>query len=248
MLKKIIHQEENSFWISISDLMSSVLIIFILLFIFKMLDYQGEIEKQEIVTSELEKLQEELKQTKEKVIELSSTRLKIIQLLKEEFEKENIDIVIDENTGAIKLKEGILFDTSKSDIKPEGKEFLQKFMPIYFDILLGNEEIRKELGEIIIEGHTDDISTYIYNLKLSQDRSFSVVNFLMSDEFEYKNKELLTKYLTANGRSFSDLIYKDNGEVDRDSSRRVEFKFKLKEEETLLQIKTQLEKGEQYNE
>ena len=120
-------------------------------------------------------------------------------------------------------------------------------MPVYFRILLDNEEIRKELGEIIIEGHTDDISSYIYNLKLSQDRSFNVVKFLMSDEFEYKNKKLLIKYLTANGKSFSNLIYKE-GEVDRDSSRRVEFKFKLKEEETLLEIKKQLEEGEMYNE
>lgn len=247
MVKKPIYQEETSFWISISDLMAGVLIIFILLFIFKMLDYQGEIEKQKVVTNELNELQEELRQTKEKVIELSSTRLKIIALLKDEFEKENIDIVIDENTGAIKLKEGILFDTSQSNIKPAGKEFLQKFMPVYFRILLDNEEIRKELGEIIIEGHTDDISSYIYNLKLSQDRSFNVVKFLMSDEFEYKNKKLLIKYLTANGKSFSNLIYKE-GEVDRDSSRRVEFKFKLKEEETLLEIKKQLEEGEMYNE
>ncbi|MTI71441.1 MAG: OmpA family protein [Firmicutes bacterium] len=247
MGKKPIYKEENSFWISISDLMAGVLIIFILLFIFKMLDYQGEIEKKEVATHELNKIQDELKQTKQKVIELSSTKLKIIALLKEEFEKEEIDIVIDENTGAIKLREGILFDTSKSTIKPDGKVFLQEFIPVYLRILLENEEIRQELGEIIIEGHTDDVSTYIYNLKLSQDRAFNVVKYLISKEFKYQNKDLLKKYLTANGKSYSNLIYKD-GKVDRESSRRVEFKFKLKEEETLLEIKKQLEKGEINNE
>lgn len=242
MAKKPIQQEETNFWISISDLMAGVLIIFILLFIFKMLDYQGEIEKQEVVTMELNELQEELTKTKQKIIELSSTRLKIIALLKEEFEKESLDIVIDEDTGAIKLREGILFDQSKSDIKTDGKKFLQEFIPIYLRILLENKEIREEIGEIIIEGHTDDVGTYVYNLELSQNRSLNVVKFLMSDEFKYKNKNLLIKYLTANGKSFSHLVYKDD-EVDRDSSRRVEFKFKLREEETLLEIKKQLEEG-----
>ena len=241
MFKKRVEEEETNFWISISDLMAGILIIFILLFIFKMLDYQGEIEKQEVI-------QEELNETKEKIIQLTNTRLIIIALLKEEFEKEEIDILIDENTGAIKLREGVLFDTSESIIKEEGKEFLKEFMPIYFRILLDNEEIRQELAEIIIEGHTDDVSTYMYNLKLSQLRSYNVVELLFSDEFNYKNKDLLVKHLTANGKSYSNLIYKENNEVDRDSSRRVEFKFKLKEEETLLEIKRELEKGAQDDE
>lgn len=232
------NNDDPNFWISISDLMAGILIIFILLFILKMLDYQGEIDKKKEVTQELE-------ETKQKVIELSSTRLKIITLLKDEFEKQNLDIAIDENTGAIKLKENILFDSSKSELKSTGKDFLQKFMPIYFKILLENKDIRKELGEIIIEGHTDDVSKYIYNLQLSQDRALNVVKYLMSNEFDYKNREILIKYITANGKSFSDLIYKD-GNVDRDGSRRVEFKFKLKEEETLLKIKKELEKGEEY--
>lgn len=240
MFKKRVEEEETNFWISISDLMAGILIIFILLFIFKMLDYQGEIEKQEVI-------QQELNETKDKIIELTNTRLKIIALLKKEFEKEEIDILIDENTGAIKLREGILFDTSESIIKEEGKEFLKEFMPVYFRILLDNEEIREELAEIIIEGHTDDVSTYMYNLKLSQLRSYNVVDLLFSDEFNYKNKDLLVKYLTANGKSYSNLIYKDNA-VDRDSSRRVEIKFKLKEEETLLEIKRELEKGAKDNE
>ncbi len=236
MQKKTSMEEESNYWISISDLMSGILIIFILLFIYKMLDYQGEIEKQKDLQSELTK-------TKQMVIELSNTRMKIIALLKEEFEKEHLDIVIDANTGAIKLKEGILYDTGKSLIKEDGKVFLQRFMPIYLRILLENEEIKKELGEIIIEGHTDDVNTYIYNLKLSQDRAFNVVSYLMSSEFSYMNKSELEKFLTANGKSFSNLVYNSRGEIDRESSRRVEFKFKLKEEETLLKIKKQLEEG-----
>lgn len=250
MKRKTNSSEDMNFWVSYSDLMAGVLIIFILLLIFKMYDMQ---KNKEVQMEEYEKLRQEVKlkenellKTKKKVQELSNTRLKIIELLQNEFEKANIQILIDPNTGAITLKEGILFDTAKSDVKNNGKEFLGKFIPLYLKILLGNEEIRGELAEIIIEGHTDDINTYLFNLNLSQKRSYSVVEYLMSDEFDYEYKDLLKNYITANGKSFSQLKYKDSNNtiVDREESRRVEFKFRLKEEETLLRITKQLEQVE----
>jgi chemotaxis protein MotB len=172
VIKKVISREEEvDYWISYSDLMAGILIVFILLFIFKMVDYQDAItdykegiRKQEEMIYELDETRKELAMTKEKVIELSSTRLKIIALLQDEFDKQNIKIIIDPDTGAIKLKEGILFDTGKSIIKEDGKEFLEQFIPVYLRILLGNPEIREEIAEIIVEGHTDDVGTYIYNL------------------------------------------------------------------------------------
>lgn len=240
MLKKYREEEETNYWISFNDLMSGLLIIFILLFIYTMLDYTQDAE-------ELESIQNELEETKQMVIELSSTRAKIISLLQEAFERENIDITVDANTGAIKLKEGILYDIGKSEIKEEGKLFLERFIPIYLHILLENQEIEGELAEIIIEGHTDNVGSYLYNLNLSQDRAFNVVEFLLSDEFKYDKKQKLQKYLTANGKSYSNLIYIDK-KVDKESSRRVEFKFRLKEEETLLEINKRLEEGILINE
>ncbi|MBP2028765.1 chemotaxis protein MotB [Acetoanaerobium pronyense] len=240
MGRKINKEEDTNYWISFSDLMAGMLIIFILLFIFRMLDYSQSSEK-------LNETQRELEETKKIVLELSGTRAKIIALLQEAFEKEKIDIAVDINTGSIMLREGVLFDVAKSQMKDEGKEFLERFIPVYLRILLENEEINQELAEIIIEGHTDDVGSYIYNLGLSQDRAFNVATFILSDEFEYNHKEKLKKYLTANGKSFSNPIYKDN-EIDRESSRRVVLKFRLKEEETLLEINKQLEAGGRNNE
>ena len=113
--------------------MSGVLIIFMLLFIYKILDYQNNIE------------------SKEAMIEsLSSTRMQIISMLQEEFEKENIDILIDPKTGAIRLSEAILFDYGKNELKEEGKIFLQKFIPIYVRILFGTDDIKSQVSQIII--------------------------------------------------------------------------------------------------
>lgn len=224
--KKINKEEGAGYWVSFSDLMSGVLIVFILLFIYKLVDYQQSMSQKE-----------------QMIQDLSSTRLQIIALLQEEFKKENIDIIIDAKTGAITLSEGILFDYGKNELKPEGKEFLERFIPIYAQILFGDKEILSHVSQVIIEGHTDNDSTYMYNLKLSQERAFSVVEFLLSDGFNYSNKEKLQQYLTANGRSYSELIKNKDGKINTDASRRVEIKFRLNEEETLMKIQDELKKA-----
>lgn len=220
-------EEETSYWISFSDLMASILIIFILLFVYELANYQ-----------------QNMNETQQTIEELTSTRIKIISMLQEEFEKEDMNIVIDTNTGAIKLDETILFDTDKSTLKKQGKDFLKKFIPIYLSILLEDEDIKSEVSQIIIEGHTDNEGGYVYNLQLSQARSLSVAEYLLGNELKYKEKNELKNYLSINGRSYSEPIYKSDGKtVDKKASRRVEIKFRLKEEETLLQIQKELDKG-----
>lgn len=220
------NQEETSYWLSFSDLMASVLIIFILLFVYNLIAYE-----------------ESMNETEKMIQELTSTRMKIITMLQEEFDKEDIDIIIDPKTGAIQLNESILFDSGKSQLKDEGKLFAEKFIPIYVKILLGNDEIKSQISQIIIEGHTDDVGGYLYNLKLSQERSLSVAQFLINPEFDYMYKNEMEKYLTINGRSYSEPILNSDGSINKDASRRVEIKFRLIEEEVLLQIQKELEKG-----
>jgi|LFRM01.1.fsa_nt_gb chemotaxis protein MotB len=256
VIKRVANKEEEvNYWPSYSDLMAGILIVFMLLFIYIFAGYQTDKQRREIEHAtaqqelkkkdqELERTKKELGETRQRVIELSSTKEKIIDLLREEFEKENLKVEIDDDTGAIKLKDSILFDTGKSIIKEEGKKFLQKFIPVYVRILLGNSEVQQQLAEIIVEGHTDDVGSYLYNLDLSQDRAFNVVKYLLGEEFDYEYKEELKKYITANGRSFSKLIYDEDQNVDRDKSRRVEFQFRLKEEEILMEIKKRLEEVE----
>ena len=224
--KKSKQDEETSYWLSFSDLMASVLIIFILLFVYNLVVYDESMNEREKM-----------------IQELTSTRMKIIAMLQEEFDKEDIDIIIDPKTGAIQHNESILFDTGKSQLKDEGKVFAEKFIPIYVNILLGNAEIKSQLSQIIIEGHTDDVGGYLYNLKLSQERSLSVAQFLLNPEFNYKYKDEMEKYLTINGRSYSEPILNSDDSINKDASRRVEIKFRLKEEEVLLQIQKELGKG-----
>lgn len=222
--------EEVTYWLSFSDLMSSLLIIFLLLFVYKILDYNQEIKSYNQVLASKEA----------KIQELSSVRKKIILRLLEEFSE---DIQIDKNTGAIKLRSEVLFDPNKSELKPAGKVFLSKFMPKYLNVLLGDKEIKDSLSRVVIEGHTDDIGEYIYNLELSQDRALNVVKYVLNDGVNKKYKTDIEQYVCAIGRSESDLI-KNGSQVLKAESRRVEFKFQLKDEETIKAILDEIKDSE----
>jgi chemotaxis protein MotB len=132
-------------------------------------------------------------------------------------------------------------------LKTSGKEFLDKFIPLYFEVLLMSEN-RDHISEIIIEGHTDDSGGYIYNLELSQKRALEVSKYILSEAEKMGRieNENLREILTSNGRSYSNLIYSTvNGRktVNKEQSRRVEFKFSLKNDELIEEINTIL-KGE----
>lgn len=54
----------------------------------------------------------------------------------------------------------------------------------------------------------------------------------------------LTSLLSTNGKSMSNPILDANGNVDADASRRVEIKFRLKDEEMLEELQTLVEDGQ----
>ena len=158
-------------------------------------------------------------------------RMQIIQQLFMELKAANLDVQVDPNTGDIVLSSTVFFETNSYAIKAEGQALLQRFLPVYLDVLL-QDQYADYLGEIIVEGHTDSTGTYINSLKLSQNRALTVVEYCLQI-VRPEQRPLLQSILTAKGRSSSDLIYDEFGNEDKNASRRVEFKFSLKDAEMI---------------
>ncbi|WP_175615434.1 OmpA family protein [Piscibacillus halophilus] len=216
---KHIEEEGNHYWMSYSDLMSALLFVFALLLMINMFNNEKEIE------------------AKNEVIEdIIGLKTEIIKELRETFEDSDIQMTIDSQTGAISFSSGVLFEYNSAEISDEGKENLQKFVPKYMEVLL-SERYRPHISQIIIEGHTDTQGEYLYNLELSHNRSFAVVQEVLSEDFPLEDSNShLRDILTSNGRSYSDPIKDADGKIDDDASRRVEFKFRLKDEEMFEEI------------
>ncbi|MFC4560217.1 OmpA family protein [Virgibacillus kekensis] len=209
-------QDEGHFWPSFTDLLTIILLCFILIFIAMMIIKSLQIE--------------EMKKT---IDQIMGVRAKLVNELQAEFSDSSLGIEVDEKTGAIIFNTEILFAYDKSELKPESYQFLNEFVPKYLDILLQNG-FEDYVAEIIIEGHTDRDGSYLYNLQLAQERAYSVAEYILSDDFPYKNiQKHLQEKLTVNSKSFTDFRNNESGEYSAAASRRVEFKFRLKDEEIL---------------
>lgn len=227
------HSEETSYWITFSDLMSSLLIVFLLVSVFMLLDYKKEAESAEAIANEL-------KESRTQLEKFTAINDDIIKKIKEEFG----DAVYIDDTGTLTLQSDLLFDMGKSSLKPEGKEFIRTTMPRYFEILLGDVEIKENIATIFIEGYTDDQGDYQFGLDLSHDRALSVYTFIYNDPAFASYKDDLKDYITLTGRSETGYVERLPGESDdewRKRNRRVEIKFELKYHELFNFIKKSLE-------
>jgi chemotaxis protein MotB len=185
----------------------------------------------------LESQQIAMDEQQQKLDDLVGVRTEIIRDLAAALTENDLKASVDANTGDIMLESTVFFDTNSDTIKEEGRVFLDKFIPVYLSVLL-SEGYVDYLGEIVIEGHTDTVGSYLYNLELSQERALSVAKFcLQMESLSDSQRSLLYDILTAKGRSYSDPVYDANGNVDMEASRRVEFKFRLKDSEMIDEMR-----------
>ena len=186
----------------------------------------------------LNKLEAVMSEQQQKLDDILGVSAELVQALSKEFENSDLKVSVDDKTGAITFDASILFDYNKSELKPSGEEFLSEFLPRYVDVLLSSE-YRDNISEILIEGHTDTEGTYIFNLELSQKRALAVAEYCLGDKSDIlpsKQLEEMRKLVSATGCSYSKPVYDVDGKVDMVASRRVEFLFRLRDEEMVREM------------
>ena len=230
--------DENPFSLSLGDLMAGLLLIFVLLLSFLMLDLM------------------EKKENQQEIVETYQTLRKDLYLdLKREFEKdlEKWKAVLDRENLSVRFREPkVLFAQGKSEVQFAFKEILDDFFPRYIRILRRPKYIN-DIAEIRIEGHTSsewsevvsEEDAYILNMELSQDRTRSVLEYVLQIPEISGNRDWLKQYLTANGLSSSKLIPNPDGTQNREESRRVEFRVRTNAEK---QIDKLLEENREFRE
>ncbi len=210
-------------WMSISDMMSGLMLVFLFIAISFMI--RVEAEKQEM---------------KDVAISYRDTKANLNEALFEEFQSDlkawNASITKD-NSIVFSSPE-VLFKVSKSDINDEFKIILQQFFSRYLKILTSPEYV-DEIQELRVEGHTSQSwknatsqkEIYLQNMLLSQERAYRVLSYCYSldNESVVKNREWLEKYFRANGMAFSKLR-------DEKTARRVEFTIQMKSEDRVYEI------------
>lgn len=213
----------NKEWMSISDMMSGLMLVFLF-----------------IAISFMVKVESQMQEMKDVALEYRDVKANLNEALYEEFgpdlQKWNATITED-NRVAFNAPD-VLFSLSSSEISDEFKTVLEEFFVRYVKILTA-KEFQGEIEELRVEGHTSKSwknassheEIYLKNMQLSQERAYGVLSFcytLKSEEIE-KHRDWLEKHFRANGMAFS----KSRSEGD---SRRVEFGVTLKSEERVTKL------------
>jgi len=227
------HVSEEEQWISLSDLMTGLMLIFMLLAIAYMVKQESESFK-----------------TKQVAVVYEQVRQELFDELMREFGKD-LPVWDAEITPDLAFRfrnPDILFTIGKHDLKPQFQNILSNFFPRYVRIITAGK-YEGTIQEVRIEGHTSSQwltsatpeEAYFLNMELSQSRTRSTLRFVMG-LFEVKNKtDWLRRNVTANGLSSSRLITHKDGTEDTDRSQRVEFHIRTDAEGWLENIKDSLQ-------
>ncbi len=226
-------KHDSDQWISISDLMSGLMLVFLFVSIGYMIEVEYEREKMQNI-----------------LLAYKQNQLDLNKALHDEFGKDlnswNAEIL--ENNSFRFRDPEMLFEVGRSDLREKFKNILSNFFPRYIKILNDNR-FKDEVEEIRIEGHTSSNWTstsllnerYIHNAKLSQDRAFYVLDYCFNLKTMNDKSEWLIKLLRANGVSFANPVFK-NGVENVEQSRRVEFRVITKVESKIADILNTIEK------
>lgn len=202
-------EAEKPFWISYADLMTAMMVLFLVVMVASLSS----------VTQRIQRAEEG-----EKVRGQDIARL--CERLELHARNVNKTIVVDCHDNRISFGEAGRFDHNRFFLNAEGQKALQDVVPLVLDAA-ESEEGRKWFKQIVIEGFTDTDGSYLYNLHLSLQRSEWVMCSLLDSRSPLQNsisaeqQIQIRKLFLAGGVSFN------NAKESKEASRRVELRMQF---------------------
>lgn len=229
-------------WIPLSDLMTGLMMVFMLIAIVFMIQVQAEAKKTEQLK---ERAEEQATRMREIAVIYSDLKEKLYTDLQDEFRNDlpKWGAELDRDL-SIRFKEPeVLFASGKAELSTRFREILSDFFPRYLRIL-SSPTYRGAIEEVRIEGHTSrnwivaasPENAYMLNMALSQERTRSVLQYVLFIPRSSDLQSWLIGHLTANGLSSSKLRVNFDGSEDRDASRRVEFRVRTNADTRLTEV------------
>jgi chemotaxis protein MotB len=214
--------DESGYWISLSDLLAGMLIIFILTLCYAVLDYAEDRDK--------------LQEVQKKLSESLELRSQILQAIADSLHSRDSEIVIAVDTvrGAILLPEGVLFGSGQARLSSRGIQTLEVLGPVIYDILI-QEQFTGQVETIFVEGHTDDrpISTklqriFASNWELSSQRAINAWRALRSSaKLDSLRNHSGQQLFSCSGYADSRPVLEGDSPEVRRRNRRIDLRFHM---------------------
>lgn len=207
--------EEEDHWISVSDLMAGLMMVFLFVSVALM---RNAFQERDTI--------------KEVAVAYQENQVAIYEGLMDEFRGDlsRWRAKIRQETLSVEFKAPeVLFDTGQIQLKQHFKEILDDFFPRYLTVL---HRFRDSINEVRIEGHTSSIwnalttpdVAYFKNMELSQGRTRSVLEYVYQLDQISEKRLWIKEHMAAVGFSSAHPVLNDNDTEDKDRSRRVAFR------------------------
>ena len=229
-----------SFWMSLSDIMTALMVIFM----FISISYMIEANKQKAEVAKVVSVYDGVK--KEMGDELAN-------LVQNDLKKWNKNIDFDRVTLSVKfVGKDIQFHPDSDRIRTRFLQILKDFVPKYLAIV-SQPKYRDKIAEIRIEGHANKPrslhgrKSYLEGIAWSQRRAKKVLDFTVSSKefksFDTETRNRMEFWLVANGYGFGRTLdgnnqytIDSNEKICSDCSRRVEFRIITTSEQVITEI------------
>ncbi|OON98636.1 MAG: hypothetical protein ATN35_00750 [Epulopiscium sp. Nele67-Bin004] len=216
---------------SIADLMSGLMMVFMVIAIAFMVNVEQRVLQYDDLVREVEHANVTTYVETQQAINMD-----LVAAFEGNFERYGMEI--DEDSTVRFTSSDMLFATGSSELTTDFEATLREFFPQYIEILYKYKDFIKEIR---IEGHTSSewysgtsvTDAYFFNMELSQDRTRSVLKYVMDLSSDKSYAQWLLEAMTANGLSSSRIIVDEYGVEDKEKSRRVEFKLVTNSEDVI---------------
>ncbi|ALA59738.1 OmpA/MotB family protein [Nitrospira moscoviensis] len=201
-------EPEKPFWISFSDLMTALMVLFLVAMSVALLAVTKTVTETERARAEREAALDALLDEVEKAAHQFP------------------GVSVDRNRNVIDFGERALFDTRSHQLKSNQAILLRQFVPKVLEIAR-SQLGRQWLKRIVVEGFTDQRGTYLFNLNLSLQRSQRVLCVLLNSssagegELSPEDQEQIRELFLVGGYSFN------SAKASLEESRRIEFRLEF---------------------
>ncbi|TYC83808.1 OmpA family protein [Novosphingobium sp. BW1] len=198
---------EKPFWISFADLMTALMVLFLLVMSVALLAVTRTITQRDQLEAERQ-----------------AEIVKLLNRIDKAAKKQGIRV--DRNRKVIDFGDRARFDSASNSLSPEQERLLRSFVPEVLAIAR-DKGGQRWLKRIVVEGFTDRRGSYLYNLNLSLQRSQRVLCALMARPqggerpMDRRELEEIRRLFLVGGYS------SNSAKASLDASRRIELRLEF---------------------